>query len=162
MEHFQPLKTNNKLCLVYFQSKLQEDRYSWCIYLLKCLKSKEKTHLEGNKQQTRSRLTYLDLWKIEKWYGWCFEVQIEVSKIDGTFSAVRKKEQGYLGVFRVETATRYFRLMQLRVKMPQNSRNNIYTSRKTTNKVPSNIFRSLEVGTNVQLVFSRPKNNTKG
>ena len=52
--------------------------------------------------------------------------------------------------------------MQLRVKMPQNSRNNIFTSRKTTNKVPSNIFRALKVGTKVRLVFSRPKNNTKG
>ena len=28
MEHFQPLKTNNKLCLVYLQSKLQRDRRS--------------------------------------------------------------------------------------------------------------------------------------
>ena len=28
MEHFQPLKTNNKLCLVYSQSKLQQHRYS--------------------------------------------------------------------------------------------------------------------------------------
>ena len=29
------------------------------------------------------------------------EVQIIASKIDGTFSAVRNKEQGYIGVFRV-------------------------------------------------------------
>ena len=27
-EHFQPLKTNNKVFLVYLQSKLQQDRYS--------------------------------------------------------------------------------------------------------------------------------------
>ena len=74
MEHFQQLKTNNKVCLVYSQYKLQQDRYSWCIYLLKYLKSKEKTHLEASKQQTRSRLTYLDVWKMEKWYGLCFEV----------------------------------------------------------------------------------------
>ena len=84
------------------------------------------------------------------------------SKIDGTFSAVRNKELGYLGVFAVQTATTYLRLMQLRVKIPQNSRNNIFTSRRTTNKVPSNIFRALKVGTKVRLVFSRPKNNTKG
>ena len=57
MEHFKPLKTNNKVCLVYLQSKLQQERYTWCIYLLKCLKSKEKTHLEANEQQTRCRLT---------------------------------------------------------------------------------------------------------
>ena len=28
MEHFQPLKTNNNLCLVYLQFKLQQDRGS--------------------------------------------------------------------------------------------------------------------------------------
>ena len=83
------------------------------------------------------------------------------SKKYGTFSAVGNKEQGYLGEFTVSTETRYFPLMQLRVKMPQNSRNSIFTSRKTTNKVPSNIFRALEVARNVLLVFSRPKNNTK-
>ena len=100
-ETFSAVKTNNKVCLVYSQSKLQQDIYSWCIYLLKCLKSKEKTHLEARKQQTRFRLKYLDVWRMEKWYGWCFEVQIVASKIDGTFSEVRNKEQGYLGVFRV-------------------------------------------------------------
>ena len=66
---------------------------------------------------------------------------------------MRNKEQGSLGVFPVETATRYFPLMQLRVTMPENSRYNIFTRRKTTNKVPSNIFRALKVGTKVQLVF---------
>ena len=101
MEHFQPLKTNNKVCLVYSQSKLQQDTYSWCIYLLKCLKWKEKTHLEANKQQTRCGLTYLDVWKMEKWYGLCCEVQIIVSKIDGTFSAVKNQQLGVFGVFTV-------------------------------------------------------------
>ena len=66
MEHLQPLKTNNNVCLVYLKSKLQQDRYKWCIYLLKCLKSKEKTHLEASKEQTRSHLTYLDVWKMKK------------------------------------------------------------------------------------------------
>ena len=162
MEHFQPLKTNNKVCIVYLQSKLQQDRYSWCTYLFKCLKSKGKTHLERNTEQTRSRLTYLDVWKMKKWYGWCFELQIIASKIDWTFSAVRNKEQGYLCVFPVENATRYLRLIQLRVKMPQNRRNNIFTRRKTTNKIASNIFRALKVETKVGFVFSRQKNNTKG
>ena len=58
-------------------------------------------NLEANKQQTSCGLTYLDLWKMEKWYGLCCEVQIIASKIDGTFSAVRNKEQAYLGVFTV-------------------------------------------------------------
>ena len=162
MEHFQPLKRNNNVCLVYLQSKLKQNRYSWYIHLLKCLKSKEKTHLEARKQQTRSCLTYLDVWKMEKWYGWCFEVQIAGSKIDGTFSAVRNNEQGCLGVFTVSTATRYLGLRQLRVKMLQNCRNNIFTSTKTTNKVPCHIFRALKVGTKVRLVFWRRKNNNKG
>ena len=37
--------------------------------------------------------------------------------------------------------------MQLQVKMPENSRNNVSTSKQTTNKAQSNIFRGLEVGT---------------
>ena len=97
----------------------------------------------------------------KKWYGWCSEVQIIASKIDGTFSAVKNKEQGYPGVFTVWNATRHLRLLQLRVKTPQNSRNNIFIRRKTTNKVPSNMFRALEVGTKVRLVFTRPKNKNK-
>ena len=121
----------------------------------------EKTHLEAKKQQTRCRLKYLDVWKMEKWYGWCFEDQIVASKIHRTFSAVRNKEQVYLGVFTVWTATRYLRLMQLRVTNAQNRRNSIFTTRKI-NKVPSNIFKALKVETKVRLLFSRPNNNTKG
>ena len=45
--------------------------------------------------------------------------------------------------------------------MPGNSRNKIFTSINTINKVPFNIFRALKVGTKVRLVFSRPKNKTK-
>ena len=89
MEHFQPLKTNNKVVLVYLKSKLQQDTYSWCIYLLKYLKWKEKTHLETNKQQTRCRVTDLDVSNVEKWHGLCYEVEIIASKIDGTFSPLK-------------------------------------------------------------------------
>ena len=66
---------------------------------------------------------------------------------------VRNKEQRSLGVFTVETASRYLRLIQLTVKMPQNSRYKRFTNRKTTNKVPSNIFRALKVGTKERLLF---------
>ena len=52
--------------------------------------------------------------------------------------------------------------MQLQNKMPENSRNNVFTRKQTTNTVPYNIFRAFEVGTKVQLVFLRSKHNTKG
>ena len=32
--------------LVYLQSKVQEDRYGWCIFKLKGQKTEEKTYLE--------------------------------------------------------------------------------------------------------------------
>ena len=92
MEHFQPFKTNNKVCLVYLQSKLQQDKYSWCIYVLKYLKSKGKTHLDAKKQQKRYRLTYLVLSKLEQSYGWCFEDQRTTPKVNETFSAVKNKQ----------------------------------------------------------------------
>ena len=92
MKHFQPLKTKNKLCLVYVHTNYQQDKYSWFIYLLKWLKSKEKTHLETNKQQTKCCLTYLDVCKMEKWYGLYCEVEIIASKIDGTYSAVKNQQ----------------------------------------------------------------------
>ena len=43
--------------------------------------------------------------------------------------------------------------MQIEVKIPENSRSNIFTSKETKNKVPSTIFRGFEVGTKVQPVF---------
>ena len=45
------------------------------------------------------------------------------------------------------------RLMQLQVKMPEKGINMVFTSKQTTNKVPSNIFRGLEVATKVSLIF---------
>ena len=38
---------------------------------------------------------------MEKWYGQCFEVRTIASRINETFSAIKKKEQGVLLVFRV-------------------------------------------------------------
>ena len=43
--------------------------------------------------------------------------------------------------------------MQLQVKMAEKGTNILFTSKQTTNKVPSNIFRALEVGTKVRLMF---------
>ena len=52
--------------------------------------------------------------------------------------------------------------MQLEVKMPQKSRNNVFRTKETTNKAPSKIFRGFEVGEKVCVVFPKPKNKTKG
>ena len=51
--------------------------------------------------------------------------------------------------------------MQLRVKMPQNSINNIFTSRRTTNKAPSKIFRGFEVGKKVRVFFQSQRTKSK-
>ena len=39
------------------------DRFCWCNYRLNCSKRAEITYLEGNKQQTRYRVTYLEVSK---------------------------------------------------------------------------------------------------
>ena len=43
--------------------------------------------------------------------------------------------------------------------MNENSRNNIFTSKQTKNKVPSNIFRAFQVGTKVWSMFCKAKVN---
>ena len=42
--------------------------------------------------------------------------------------------------------------MQLQVKMPQNSRNNVFRSKQTTSSVPPNIFKGFEVRAKVRLM----------
>ena len=51
--------------------------------------------------------------------------------------------------------------MQLRVKMAEKVQNIVFTSKQTTNKVPHNIFRGLEVATKVRLMFGRAKHNSE-
>ena len=52
--------------------------------------------------------------------------------------------------------------MELQVKKPQTSGNKIFRTKQTTNKAASKIFRGLEVGKNVRVVFPKEKNKTKG
>ena len=52
--------------------------------------------------------------------------------------------------------------MQLQVKNPQNSRNNVFRRKQTTNNAPTKIFRGFDVGKKVREVFPNPKNKTKG
>ena len=52
--------------------------------------------------------------------------------------------------------------MQLQVKISENGRNNVFTSKETTKNGPSIIFRGFKVKTKVRFIFSRPKSNTKG
>ena len=56
---FSRYKQWNKVCLVYFECHLHQDRYDWCIYKLKCQKAVERTYVETSKQQTT--------------YRWCFQ-----------------------------------------------------------------------------------------
>ena len=52
--------------------------------------------------------------------------------------------------------------MQLQVKMLENSRNKVFTSKQTTNKVPSNIFRGLEEMKMVRGMFGSQNHSIKG
>ena len=58
-----------------------------------------------------------------------------------------------LAVYTVETAITLVPLMQLQVQMLENSRNKVITSKQTTKKFPSNIFKGFEVGTKVRLML---------
>ena len=49
--------------------------------------------------------------------------------------------------------------MQIEVKIPENRRNNIFTSKLTENKLPSNTFRGFQVGTKVWSMFCKAKVN---
>ena len=69
MEHFHPLKINNKVCLSYLERKLQQDRYGVCIWKSKYLKSKENVFRGKQTTNTRYRPAYSELSKMEKWYG---------------------------------------------------------------------------------------------
>ena len=53
MERFQWLETKNKVCLVYLECKLQQDRRSQCNYKLKCLKTAEISYLQAKKEQNK-------------------------------------------------------------------------------------------------------------
>ena len=47
-----------KVCLVYLEWKLQQDRYGHCNYKFKCHKTVQRRYLVTSKQQ--------------RWYRWCF------------------------------------------------------------------------------------------
>ena len=92
MENFQPLTRNNKVCLVYLQCKLQQDRRS-LIQLQVKMPEKSRNKVFGkNKQQTRSHLRYLEGSKLEKRCAWFFQNQRTKPKVNGTFSAVKNKQ----------------------------------------------------------------------
>ena len=51
--------------------------------------------------------------------------------------------------------------MYLLVKMPEIKRKNAFRGKQTTNQVPSNIFRCLEDGKMLRLMFSTPNHSIK-
>ena len=55
---FSYYKQINKVCLVYLECKLHQDRYDWCISNLKCQRTVESTYLKTGKQETRYRLCF--------------------------------------------------------------------------------------------------------
>ena len=48
---FSDHKQKNKVGSVHLERQLQEDRYGWCIFNLKCQKMEERTYFEKSKQQ---------------------------------------------------------------------------------------------------------------
>ena len=75
------------------EAKLQQDRRRWWSYKLNSSITTEITSLQANKQETRYRLKDLEVSKLEQSYGWCFEGQSTTPKVNGTFSAVKKKKK---------------------------------------------------------------------
>ena len=52
---FSGYKQKNKVRFVNLDYKLEHDMYRWSIFRLKCQKMVERTYLETDKQQTKSR-----------------------------------------------------------------------------------------------------------
>ena len=57
--------------------------------MLKCLKTVEITYLQAEEQQTRYCLTYLELWKKEQRYGWCFQDRRTTPKVNEHFQPLK-------------------------------------------------------------------------
>ena len=66
---------------------------------------------------------------------------------------LKSNDRTWTCVFPGETARRYAPLMQLQIKMPENSTNYLFRRKQTTNKVPASIFRAFQVGTKVRLML---------
>ena len=103
---------------------------------VKLQKTEQIAYLEERKEQTRYRLTYLDVSKSKKSYDWYLEGQMTAWKESVTFLAVKKKNKsGVLGVFRVQTETKYVLLIHFQVKISENGRKNLFRDKQTTNDV---------------------------
>ena len=55
---FSGYKQTSKVCFMYLECKLQQDKYGWCIYKLKCHKMVERRYLE---KQTTNKLPLMIL-----------------------------------------------------------------------------------------------------
>ena len=54
----------------------------------------EATYLVSKKQQTKYRVTYLEVWKWENKSDWCFECQRTAWKVNVTVLEVVNQEKG--------------------------------------------------------------------
>ena len=58
---FRGSKQTSKVCFVYLECKLSQDRYVWCIYKSKCHKTVERRYLATSQKQTRYRWSFQTL-----------------------------------------------------------------------------------------------------
>ena len=63
---FGSYKVTSKLCLIYLELQLQQDRRGWRIYQLNCHKPGETMHLEAYKQQIKYCWCFKDVEKVKK------------------------------------------------------------------------------------------------
>ena len=52
---FSGYKQRTKVCLVYLETKQQQNRYGSCVFKLKCQKTVERTYLKTSKQKRKYR-----------------------------------------------------------------------------------------------------------
>ena len=90
---------------MYLLSKLQQDRRSYCNYKLETHKRAEITYLDGNKQQTRRHVRYIEISKLEKGCGW--------------FSKAKKQSQRLMEHFQLLKANNKVCLVYLQCKLEQ-------------------------------------------
>ena len=98
-DFFSGYKQTSKLSLLCLECKLQQDRYGWCIYNLKCQKTLDRTHLETSKQQTRHRWCFQILKCLRKCNNGVFGGCKQTSKVHCMYLVIKKLKVNYQWYF---------------------------------------------------------------
>ena len=81
---FSSFKQRTKVCMVYLECKLQEYRYGWCLFDLKCYETVYRTYSERSKQQTKVSLF--------------FDVKVVTERKEFYYGTLSTNNQAYLAL----------------------------------------------------------------